>query len=120
MKIGNKYELSNTSSADVLIATSVFAISVQFHLEVNSDEDQISFLQNIMLLRRLQHKHILEILGVCLEGSPGTRAGHEVLMVTGRTHGYVTLQRLLEWCDDNNPDVRNFNFMNVLTCTFQH
>ena len=73
--------------------------------EVNCDEDQIRFLQNVMLLRRLRHKHVLEIVGLCLEGSPATRAGHEVLMVTGRTHGYVTLQRLLEWCGENNPDV---------------
>ena len=74
--------------------------------EVNCDEDQINFMQNVMLLRKLRNEHILEVLGMCLEGSPVTRAGQEVLMVTARTHSAVTLQKLLEFCRENNPHVR--------------
>jgi hypothetical protein len=73
---------------------------------VNSEQDQIHLLRNVARLRTLRHRHVLEVLGACVEGSPVTRGGTEVLMVTARTHSAVSVHRVLHWCRDNNPQVR--------------
>ena len=74
---------------------------------LNSDEDRVRFLQNVLHLLPLtaRHPRLLRVYGVCMEGAPLIRDGLEMLLVTEATHYQVTLGRLLQWASHNRPEV---------------
>ena len=76
------------------------------YLGLSFEEERVSMLRQVRALRHAgDHLGLLTILGVRLDGSPATRDGLEVLLVTPKCHFFVTLNRLLCWTRENNREV---------------
>ena len=84
-------------------------------LGVNTEDGRSRLLQSIQSIRQLNHLYIHTVWGACLEGSPNTPEGVEILVATGCTHFHVNLYRLLRWTRENNSQVRTG--IKFLVCT---
>ena len=72
---------------------------------MNTSDDRAQLLKSIERLRKLHHINVHSVWGACIEGSPNTPDGVEMLVATGSSHFHVTLYRLLRWTRENNPQV---------------
>ena len=63
-------------------------------------------MKEMAIVSTFSNDNIMKTIGVCLEGSPFTKSGIEMLLITERTHYLVSVNGLINWTVENNKQVR--------------